>query len=102
MPFLMLRKNYFSETVRGGDIMVAIGIVQNTMITVGLIIVVTHLGIKIYLIIGEIIIETTHGVVIPGILVRSITVILIIIGVVVSGVMTMDGDVLVAVGMDVT
>jgi hypothetical protein len=55
MPFLMLRKNYFSGKVGGGDITVAIGIVQNTMIRVGLIIVVILLGIKEYLMIGGVI-----------------------------------------------
>jgi hypothetical protein len=97
MPFLMLKKNYFSEMVRGGDITADIGIVQNTMIMDGLIIVVIHLGIIKFLVIGEIVTEIISGVVIPGILVTSLTAILIIIGVAVIGVMTMDGDVL-AVG----
>lgn len=102
MPFLMLRKKYFSDKVGGGDLGVAIGIVQNTMITDGLIIVILHLGIEEYLMIGDIITATISGVVVLGILLTSITAILIIIGVVVIGVMTMDGDVLAVVGMDVT
>jgi hypothetical protein len=100
MPFLMLRKNYFSDKVGGGDITVDIGIVRNPMIRAGLIIVVIHLGIKEYLMIGEIIIEIICGVVVLGILLTSITAILIIIGVVVIGVMTKDWDVLAVVGMD--
>jgi hypothetical protein len=100
MPFLTLRKKYFSKEVGGGDLGVATGIVQNTMITDGLIIVILHLGIKQYLVIGDIITATISGVVVLGILLTSITAILIIIGVVVIGVMTMDGDVLAVVGMD--
>jgi hypothetical protein len=100
MPFLVLRKNYFFETVHGGDITVAIGIVQNTMITDGLIIVVIPPGIEEYLLIGDIVIATTCGVDILGVLLKSITAILKIIGVVVIGVMTMDGCVLSVVGMD--
>jgi hypothetical protein len=100
MPFLMLRKKSFSEEVGGGDITVAIGIVLNTMITDGLIIVVIPLGIEEYLMTGDIIIETICGVVILGILLTSITAILIIIGAVVIGVMTMDGDVLAVVRVD--
>ena len=73
MPFLMLSRNYFSEEVGGGDLGVAIGIVQNTMITDGLIIVILHLGIEESLVIGEVIIETICGVVILGILLTSIT-----------------------------
>jgi len=102
MPFRMLRKNYFSETVRGGDITVDIGIVQNTMITDGLIIVVIPPGIKEYLLIGDIVIATICGVDILGILLTSIKAILEIIGVVVIGVMTMDGDVPVDIPADVT
>jgi hypothetical protein len=94
MPFLVLRKNYFSETVRGGDITADIGFVQNTMSTDGPIIVVIHLGINKYLVIGGIVTEIIGGVVIPGILVTSLTAILIIIGAAAIGVMTMDGDVL--------
>ena len=102
MSFQTLRKRYFSDKVGGRDLGVAIGIVQNTMITDGLIIVVIHLGIEEYLVIGEIVTEIINGVVIPGILLTSIIAILIIIGVVVNGVMIMDGDVLAVVGMDVT
>jgi len=102
MPFLMLGKNYFSEMVRGGDITADIGIVQNTMIADGLIIVVIHLGIEQYRMIGEVVTEIISGVVILGNLVTSITVSLIIIGVVVIGVMTTDGDVLVVERADVT
>jgi hypothetical protein len=101
-PFRILRKNYFSGMVRGGDITADIGIVRSIMIADGLIIVVIHLGIIQYHMIGEIIIETTCGVVIPGILLTSITSILIIIGAAVIGVMTMDGEALAVVGMDVT
>jgi hypothetical protein len=69
MPFLMLRKKYFSEEVGGGDLGVASGIVQNTMIAAGLIIVlIPHLGIEEYLMIGEVIIETISGVVVLGII----------------------------------
>jgi hypothetical protein len=102
MPFLMLRENYFSGMVRGGDITADTGIVRNPMIADGLIIMVPHPGIKKYLIIGKIIIETIGGVVIPGILLTSITAIWIIIGVVAIGAMTMDGEVLAVVGMDAT
>ncbi len=79
-----------------------IGIVQNTMITDGLIIVVIPPGIKEYLIIGETIIETMRGVDIRGILLTSIRAILEIIGVVVIGVKTMDGCVQALVEIDVT
>jgi len=72
------------------------------MIADGLIIAVTHPGIKKYLLTGELIIETIGGVVIPGILLTSITAILIIIGVVVIGVMTMDGEVPAVGGIDAT
>ena len=67
MPFLMLRKKYFSDKVGGGDLGVAIGIVQNPMIRAGLIIVVIHLGIEEYLMIGEIVTEIIGGVDILGI-----------------------------------
>jgi hypothetical protein len=106
MPFLMLRKNYFSETVHGGDITADIGIVQNTMIADGLIIAVIRLGIIEYLVIGEIVTEIIGGAVIPGILHTSLMVILIIIGVVEIGAMIMGGAVQVVdlvdvvVGMD--
>ena len=73
MPFLMLRKNYFSGKVGGGDLTADIGIVQNTMITDGLIIVVLHLGIKKYLVTGEIVTGIIGGVVIPGIHLTSLT-----------------------------
>jgi hypothetical protein len=102
MPFLISRRNYFSEMVRGGDITADIGIVRSIMIADGLIIVVIHLGIIQYHMIGEIIIETTCGVVTPGILLTSITSILIIIGAAVIGVMTMDGEALAVVGMYAT
>ena len=102
MPFLTLEKNYFSEVVGGGDLGVAIGIVQNTIITDGLIIVVIHHGIEKYLIIGDIITATISGVVVLGILRTSITANLIIIGVVVIGVMTMDGDIVAVERVDVT
>ena len=102
MSFQTLRKRYFSDKVGGGDLGVAIGIVQNTMITDGLIIVILHLGIEEYLVIGDIITATISGVVVLGILLTSITAILIIIGVVVIGAMTMDWDVLEVVVMDVT
>ncbi|HBB16015.1 MAG TPA: hypothetical protein DCZ97_03100 [Syntrophus sp. (in: bacteria)] len=72
-PFLMLKKDYFSETDCGGDITTDIGFVQNTMIADGLIIVAIHLGIEAYLVIGEIVTEIINGVVIPGILLTSIT-----------------------------
>jgi hypothetical protein len=80
MPFLMLTKNYFSDKVGGGGITVDIGIVHNPMIGAGLIIVVIHLGIEEYLMIGEIIIETIRGVVILGIILTFAMLILIIIG----------------------
>lgn len=48
--------------------------------------------------IGDIITATISGVVVLGILLTSITAILIIIGMVVIGVMTMDGDVLAQAG----
>ena len=102
MPFLTLEKNYFSEEVGGGDLGVAIGIVQNTIITDGLIIAVIHHGIEKYLIIGDIITATISGVVVLGILRTSITANLIIIGVVVIGVMTMDGDIVAMERVDVT
>lgn len=88
----MLRKNYSSDKVGGGDITVDIGIVRNPMIRAGLIIVVIHLGIKEYLMVGEIIIETICGVVVLGIIVTFAMVILIIIG----------GDVLAVDPLDVT
>jgi hypothetical protein len=100
MPFLMLRKNYISDKVGGGDITVDIGIVRDPMIRAGVIIVVIHLGMEEYLMIGEVVTEIIGGVVVLGILLTSITVILIIIGVVVIGVMTMDWDVLAVVGID--
>ena len=93
MPFLVFRKKYFSGKVGGGGITVGIGIVQDTMITDGVIIVVIPLGIEEYLMIGEIVIETICGVDILGIPVTFAMVILIGIGVVVIGVLTMDGDV---------
>jgi hypothetical protein len=93
MPFLVFRKKYFSGKVGGGGITVGIGIVQDTMITDGVIIVVIPLGIEEYLMIGEIVIETICGVDILGIPVTFVMVILIGIGVVVIGVLTMDGDV---------
>jgi len=93
MPFLAFRKKYISDKVGGGDITMDIGIVRNFMIGAGLIIVVIHLGIKEYLMIGEIVIETICGVDILGIPVTFAMVILIGIGVVVIGVLTMDGDV---------
>ena len=71
----------------------AIGIVQDTMITDGVIIVVIPLGIEEYLMIGDIVIATICGEDIPGIIVTLAMVILIGIGVVVIGVMTMDGDI---------
>jgi hypothetical protein len=71
MPFLMLRKNYFSDKVGGGDIGVAIGIVRNPMIWAGLIIVVIHLGIEEYLMIGEIVTEIIGGVDILGIIMAA-------------------------------
>ena len=98
----MLGKNYFSEMVRGGDITADIGIVQNTMIADGLIIVVIHPGIEQYRMIGEVVTEIISGVVILGNLVTSITVNFINIGVAVIGVMTMDGDVLAVERVDVT
>jgi hypothetical protein len=103
MPFLMLRKNCFSGMVRGGGVTTDVGIVQNTMIADGLIIVIHLPGIEEYLVIGEIVTEIIGGVVIPGILLTSLMAISIIIGVVVSGVMIMGGAVLavdVVVGMD--
>jgi hypothetical protein len=102
MPFLMLRKNYFSAGAGGGDITVDTGIVQNIMITAGLIIVVIPLGIEKYLLIGDIVIATICGVDILGILLTSITAILEIIGVVVIGVMTMDGCVPVDIPVNAT
>lgn len=102
MLFLMLREIYISDKVGGGDITVDIGIVRDPMIRAGVIIVVIHLGMEEYLLIGEVIIETIPGVVVLGILITSITVILIIIGVVVIGVMTMEWDVLAVVRVDVT
>jgi hypothetical protein len=98
----MLREIYISDKVGGGDITVDIGIVRDPMIRAGVIIVVIHLGMEEYLLIGEVIIETIPGVVVLGILITSITVILIIIGVVVIGVMTMEWDVLAVVRVDVT
>jgi hypothetical protein len=94
MPFLVSRKTYISDKVGGGDITVVIGIVQDTMIRDGLIIVVIPLGIKEFLMIGEIVIATICGVVVLGILVTFLRMILIGIGVVVIGVLTMDGDLL--------
>jgi len=102
MPFLMLRKNYFSKEVGGGDLGVVIGIVHNTMITDGVIIVILHLGMEEYLVIGDIIMAPISGGVVLGIPLTSITAILTIIGVVVIGVMTMDGDVLASYTVDVT
>ena len=67
------------------------------MITDGHIIVIIPPGIKECPMIGDIITGTVSGVVVPGILLRSGTAILIITGVAVVGVMTMDGDVLVVV-----
>jgi hypothetical protein len=80
MPFPMLMRNYFSDKVGGGDITMDIGIVRNFMIRAGLIIVVIHLGIKEYLMIGEIVTEIIGGVVVLGIIVIFTMVILIIIG----------------------
>ena len=72
MPFLVLRKKYFSDKVGGGDLGVAIGIVQNTMIADGLIIVlIPHLGIEKYLMIGEIVTEIISGVVVLGIIMAA-------------------------------
>jgi hypothetical protein len=92
MPFLMLRKRYFSDKDGGGDLGRGVGIVPNTMITDGLIIVILHPGIKEYLMIGEMVIATIPGAVILGILLTSITAILTIIGVVVIGVQIMAGS----------
>ena len=72
MPFLTLRKKYFSDKVGGGDLGVATGIVQNTMIADGLIIVIRHLGIEEYLMIGEIVTEIIGGVDILGIIMADI------------------------------
>jgi len=94
MPFLVFRKIYISDKVGGGGITVIIGIVQDTMIRDGLIIVVIPLGIEEFLMIGEIVIATICGVVVLGILVTFLRMILIGIGVVVIGVLTMDGDLL--------
>ena len=77
----------------------ATGIVQTTMITDGHVIVIIPPGIEEFLMIGDIITATISGVVGLGILLTSITAILIIIGEVVIGVMTMDGDVLAVVVM---
>jgi hypothetical protein len=102
MPFLISRRNYFSEMVRGGDITADTGIVQNTMIGAGLIIVVIHPGTEQYLMIGEVVTAITGGVVIPGNLLTSPTAICIIIGAEVIGVTTMDGEVPVVAGVDIT
>jgi hypothetical protein len=100
MPFLISGKNYFSEMVRGGDITADTGIVQNTMIGAGLIIVVIPPGIKKYLTIGEAVTAITGGAVIPGNLLTSPTAICITIGAEVIGETTMDGDVPVAAEVD--
>ncbi len=94
MPFLAFRKKYISDKVCGGGITVVIGIVQDTMITDGVIIVVIPLGIKEFLMIGEIVIATICGAVVLGILVTFLRMILIGIGVVVIGVLIVDGDLL--------
>jgi hypothetical protein len=94
MPFLVSRKKYISDKVGGGGITVVIGIVQDTMITDGVIIVVILLGIKEFLMIGEIVIATICGAVVLGILVTFLRMILIGIGVVVIGVLIVDGDLL--------
>ena len=61
MPFLMLEKNCFSDKVGGGDITGDVGIGRNPMIGAGLIIMVIHLGIEAYLVIGEIISILRHS-----------------------------------------
>jgi hypothetical protein len=94
MPFLAFRKKYISDKVGGGGITVVIGIVQDTMITDGVIIVVIPLGIKEFLMIGEIVIATICGAVVLGILVTFLRMILIGIGVVVIGVLIVDGGLL--------
>jgi hypothetical protein len=90
MQFLMLSRNYFSKEVGGGDLGVATGIVHNTMITDGLIIVILHHGMEEFLVIGEVITATIYGVDVLGILLTSIKAILIIIGVVVIGAVIRD------------
>jgi hypothetical protein len=92
MQFPTSRKKYFSEEVGGGGRGVANGIVQDTMITGGLIIVMPRLGTEEFPMIGEIIIETIFGVVILGIRLTFIMVILIGIGVVVNGALIMGGN----------
>jgi hypothetical protein len=72
MQFQMFRRNYFSKEVGGGDLGVTAGIVQDTMITDGVIIVILRLGMEEYLVIGGIITGTISGVVVPGILLASI------------------------------
>lgn len=78
------------------------GIVPNTTIVDGLIIVVIPLGIKEYLTIGEIVTEIIGGAVIPGIRPTSLTAISINIGGVDIGVMTTGGRVLPADMADAT
>ena len=63
MQFLMLSRNYFSKEVGGGDLGVATGIVHNTMITDGLIIVILHHGMEV-LAAGKMMPEV--AVVVPG------------------------------------
>ncbi len=89
MQSLMWEKKSSSNKAGGGDIGIIVGIVQDTMTVIGVIIMAIRAGIEGYLITGEITIETIGGTDDLGIIVPYITVIWIDIGEV-----TMDGGLL--------